>query len=218
MKQIQAPGRPRSQKAKKSILKTAYKLLKSSSAALVSTQHIADQAGVSTATLYRWWDTKEAILLDAFIENYKEQWPYPKTGSPLARLRRHALRTTRFLNSEDGRIFCRLVLSIQEDAVLRQRLFEKLYLPRRAEARLVIQEAIAIGELPPTIKIDLLIEMLHAAQFRRLFIGNEELTETFAAQVFDLVIAGAIASAPENPPKDHTRRPTRDSASRSLRS
>jgi AcrR family transcriptional regulator len=189
------PGRPRSEEARKSILKAAYRLLRKSGVEGVSTHHIAEEAGVSTATLYRWWDTKEAILLDAYVEHHREQWPYPKTGSPLARLRQHAIRTTQFLKSEDGRVFLRLIMAIQEDTALRAALFEKLYLPRRAEARAVVEEAISMGELPPTTKIDLLIEFIHAPQFRRLFIGNDQLDEDFAVQVFDFAIAAATSTA-----------------------
>lgn len=187
------PGRPRSEPARKAVLKAAYRLLKKYGVEGVSAQHIASEAGVSTATLYRWWDTKEAVLLDAYVEHHREQWPYPKTGSPLARLREHAIRTTQFLKSDDGRVFLRLIIAIQEDVALRAALFEKLYLPRRAEARAVVEEAIAARELPSTTKADLLIEVIHAAQFRRLFIGNDELSEDFAVEVFDFAIAAAKA-------------------------
>jgi AcrR family transcriptional regulator len=48
-----ATGRPRSEKTRKAILKAAFHLLKRESFDGVSTQQIAIEAGVSTATLYR---------------------------------------------------------------------------------------------------------------------------------------------------------------------
>jgi AcrR family transcriptional regulator len=35
----------------------------------VAAQEIATGAGVSTATLYRWWETKEALMFDACFEH-----------------------------------------------------------------------------------------------------------------------------------------------------
>lgn len=51
-------GRPRREKTRKAILKAAYKLLKKNGFDYVSMQQITLEAGVSTATLYRWWDNK----------------------------------------------------------------------------------------------------------------------------------------------------------------
>ena len=61
-------GRPRSEKTRKAILKTAFRLLKEQGFDGVANQQIAKEAGVSTATLYRWWKNKQAILLDAYLE------------------------------------------------------------------------------------------------------------------------------------------------------
>src|ERR1700737_1735738 len=56
-------GRPRSDASKEAILRAAYRLLKKRGIASVSAQELARQAGVSTATLYRWWKSKGAGML-----------------------------------------------------------------------------------------------------------------------------------------------------------
>jgi AcrR family transcriptional regulator len=106
-------GRPRSEKTRKAILKAAFHLLKREGFDGVSTQQIAIQAGVSTATLYRWWDNKQAILLDAYLETTRDLLPSGKHGSPLVRLRNYTLRIAEFLKSENGSVFLRLLLAIQ---------------------------------------------------------------------------------------------------------
>jgi AcrR family transcriptional regulator len=45
-----------------SILDAAYSFLRTRPVSAISTIHIARKAGVSTATVYRWWPTKEALL------------------------------------------------------------------------------------------------------------------------------------------------------------
>src|SRR5882757_5338910 len=64
-------GRPRSEQSKEAILEAAYDLLKKRGIRSVSAQELARRAGVSTATLYRWWKNKEAIMLEAFLARVK---------------------------------------------------------------------------------------------------------------------------------------------------
>src|ERR1700744_6630358 len=76
-------GRPRSDASKEAILRAAYRLLKKRGLASVSAQELAKQAGVSTATLYRWWESKEAVMLDAFLARVKPALATPLKESPL---------------------------------------------------------------------------------------------------------------------------------------
>src|SRR6266849_113700 len=62
-------GRPRSEQARQEILETAYKLLRDKGFNAVGSHEIAQVAGVSSATLYRWWKSKEEILFDACFEH-----------------------------------------------------------------------------------------------------------------------------------------------------
>src|ERR1700721_4113525 len=77
------PGRPRSERAQKDIFGSAYKLLKTKGISSVSAQEIAHGAGVSTATLYRWWNTKEEIMFDACFEHVKPAWRSKEKAFPL---------------------------------------------------------------------------------------------------------------------------------------
>jgi len=62
-------GRPRSEHARQKILEAAYKLLRDKGFNAVGSHEIAQAAGVSSATLYRWWKSKEEILFDACFEH-----------------------------------------------------------------------------------------------------------------------------------------------------
>src|SRR5712675_2600551 len=94
-------GRPRSEHARQEILETAYKLLRDKGFNAVGSHEIAEAAGVSSATLYRWWKSKEEILFDACFEHMRPSLAIPETGSGLTRLRRYVLRASEFLVSED---------------------------------------------------------------------------------------------------------------------
>jgi AcrR family transcriptional regulator len=185
-----ASGRPRSEKTRKAILKAAFHLLKRKGFDGVSTQQIAIQAGVSTATLYRWWDNKQAILLDAYLETTRDLLPSGKPGSPLARLRTYTLRVAQFLQNENGRVFLRLLLAIQEDPALRKGFYENVFLPRRAEGCTVVQEAIDADELPETVAPDFIINLLIGPQVLRALLG-QDISARYAQRIFDSVITAA---------------------------
>src|ERR1039458_1340509 len=75
-------GRPRSERARKAILEAAAELLLARGLSAVSMDAVAEQAGVSKATIYRWWPTKETLALDALYTEWAAARPYPRdTGS-----------------------------------------------------------------------------------------------------------------------------------------
>src|SRR5437764_6171627 len=75
-------GRPRSRQAHQAILDAAAALLPERGLAAVSMDAVAERAGVSKATIYRWWPTKEALALDALYTEWSAIRPFPRdTGS-----------------------------------------------------------------------------------------------------------------------------------------
>lgn len=185
-------GRPRSEETRQAILKTAFRLLQRHGFHDVSSQQIAEQAGVSTATLYRWWKSKQEVLLEAYLQMTREILPYGKRGSPLVRLRSYTIRTATFLKSENGRVFLRLMLAIQDHPDLQKAFYEDVFLPRRAEGARVVQDAIAAGELPETVDPDLLINLLVGPQILPALLG-QQLSTKAAAKIFDFALKAMLS-------------------------
>jgi len=75
-------GRPRSEKARLAILEAAAELLLVQGLSAVSMDAVAERAGVSKATIYRWWPTKESLALDALFNEWAAARPAARdTGS-----------------------------------------------------------------------------------------------------------------------------------------
>src|SRR5487761_158291 len=75
-------GRPRSARAHEAILKAAAGLLLERGLDAVSMDAVAARAGVSKATIYRWWPTKESLALDALYTEWNAVAPdLADTGS-----------------------------------------------------------------------------------------------------------------------------------------
>jgi len=181
-------GRPRSERARQEILEAAYKLLRDKGFNAVGSHEIAQAAGVSSATLYRWWKSKEEILFDACFEHMKPILAIPETGSGLTRLRRYVLRATEFLVSEEGAVMARVLTGIHEDKRLRQVFLERYVKPRRQIQRRIIEDAIASCELKSTTDPELLIDALNGPLFFRWLQGHAPLDKGFAKGILDRVI------------------------------
>jgi len=187
------PGRPRSEGAKQAILEAAYSLLRKGGITSASSDELARAAGVSKATLYRWWKTKEAIMLDAFFEKMRPALPYEAHGSPLEALRRNVVRGAAWLQSEDGRIAVRLISEVYEDPKLRRLFLDHFYLPRRALQLQLIQAAIAAGELRRDTDAEVLVDALQGPLYFRFLIGHAALDKAFATKMVTMVLKSVTA-------------------------
>src|SRR5882724_863067 len=74
-------GRPRSEQARNDVLEAAYKLLKVKGFQAIGSHEIAKAAGVSSATLYRWWESKEERSCSTrVLSTSSPRWPLLAMG------------------------------------------------------------------------------------------------------------------------------------------
>jgi AcrR family transcriptional regulator len=188
-------GRPRSEVSRSALLDTAYNFLKSKPIAAISTLQIARKAGVSTATVYRWWSTKEALLLDAFLSKADVAIAPGSDGSPLERIREYVLQVGRFFTGENGIVVARLLTAIQDNAVLHKEFMERVFSPRDREFRTLVKEAIKKRQLPAGTEVGVFMETIVGPLLTRLLIRHERIDEPYVLSVFNRVVAGATAPA-----------------------
>jgi AcrR family transcriptional regulator len=73
-------GSRRNEAAERAILRAAAELLAGEDGALITVDAIAVRAGVGKQTIYRWWPSKSAVLLDAMIHRADQAVPAPDSG------------------------------------------------------------------------------------------------------------------------------------------
>ncbi|MGY4484931.1 AcrR family transcriptional regulator [Bradyrhizobium sp. LM3.2] len=85
-------GRPRSIETTNAILQSAYALMATTGLAATTIDAVARRSSVSKMTIYKWWPSREALLIDAFLQHAARMLPLPpaSSGSAAARARRHA--------------------------------------------------------------------------------------------------------------------------------
>ncbi|HVW45120.1 MAG TPA: TetR/AcrR family transcriptional regulator [Amycolatopsis sp.] len=191
-------GRPRSEKARKAILDAAAELLLARGLSAVSMDAVASRAGVSKATIYRWWPTKETLALDALYTEWAAARPYPRDtgtlrGDLLSLLRPWA----RLAGSRPyGRVIAALLTEAQTDPVFAAEYRHRLLEPRRDQARAVFRRAIERGEIPARTKVDVALDLLYGPLYHRLLHGHAPLNDRFVKDVVDTALGG-IQPAPD---------------------
>ncbi|HSZ40807.1 MAG TPA: TetR/AcrR family transcriptional regulator [Trebonia sp.] len=185
-------GRPRSEPARQAILAAATELMLARGLSAVSMDAIADRAGVSKATIYRWWPTKETLALDALYEQLTElSAEPPDTGTLRGDL--SALLggwTDRVRGRPYGRVIGALVTEAATDTTFGDLYRERFVEPRRAQIRQVFARAVARGEIGVATDSEAAIDLLYGALYHRLLHGHAPLTRQFVDYVVDVVAAG----------------------------
>src|SRR3954466_271971 len=97
-------GRPRSAETTNAILHSAYTLMASTGLAATSIDAVARHSNVSKMTIYKWWPSREALLIDAFLHHASLMLPLPTSGAPPHRLRSHAGAYAKALQGEFGTV------------------------------------------------------------------------------------------------------------------
>jgi AcrR family transcriptional regulator len=175
------PGRPRSEQAKAAILAAAHALLQQDGFRAMSVEAIATRAGVSKATIYRWWPNKAAVVMDAFLAATSPQMPFPQTGSTHNKLTRQLSCVVRLFNDPAvARPFVALITESAHDPELAAALRGGFITARREAAREVFTAGIRRGELHPDLDIDVAIDALYGALYYRLLVSGAPLTLNYA--------------------------------------
>jgi AcrR family transcriptional regulator len=186
-------GRPRSEKARRAILQAAADLLLDQGGGQVSMDAVADRAGVSKATIYRWWPSKEHLALEALVEWASAGAPPRDTGSlrgDLLALVRPWVREIR--RRQFGRVIAALIAEAQSDprfaADYRRHFVEE----RREPMQAAFKRAIDRGEAPAGLDIDVALDLVYGPLYHRLLHGHAPLSDRFAQEVIDLALNGIL--------------------------
>lgn len=170
----------RSEQARTAVLEAADDLLVEKGFAGVTIEGIAASAGVAKQTIYRWWNTKTDILLDAFLQDAAEALTPPDDGNLAADLRAHLGRLADFLTASDaGAVFRALLGHAQHDAafaaVLRARYLDE----QRRRDRLPLENAVGRGELPAGLDLAAEVDQLVGPIYHRVLVTGDPVDRAF---------------------------------------
>jgi AcrR family transcriptional regulator len=189
----------RSEKSHQAILKAAIELVKEEGYASTTIEGIATRAGVGKQTIYRWWPSKAAVIMEAFQYSVAEKVPMPNTGSTRSDLQTFTRKLCYVLSKP---IACHttagLIAAAQEDDVLAKE-FRKMFIKtRRTAVEEILQRGAERGELLADLDFSLTLDLLFGPIWYRLLVGHAPLEEKFAdalvAAVMSTVAAPAVST------------------------
>ena len=181
-------GRPRSAATTSAVLRSAYTLMATTGLAATTIDAVARASGVSKMTIYKWWPSREALLIDAFLDHASLMLPLPNTGAPGNRLRRHASAYAEALQGEFGRV----QLAVISECISKTgsaEIFYERYLHYRRSA---LVELIAAGQQDGSIGAagtpQDLYDAIYGCLFYRYIFGIKPISSAQARNLVDTLL------------------------------
>jgi AcrR family transcriptional regulator len=182
-------GRPPSVRSHQAALGATVELLAEIGYGRLTTAAVAKRAGVSTATLYRHWASKDALVTDA-VSSLVAEIRIPDHGDArrdLLSLMRDAVRL--YTTSVAAPALRGVTTEMANNRELRDTIRARFLDARRAALREVLQRAVARGELVEAIDYELALDLLGGPLFYRFLITGGPIDEPLAKGVVDVVMA-----------------------------
>src|ERR1700733_7678228 len=158
-----APGRPRSDTSRTALIQATFEMLREVGYERLTMDAIATRAGVGKTTIYRWYETKEDLVIETLAAMAESEKQFvPDTGSLASDLQ--ALIQHRM--DVDPLYFTRQSMSLTITALAGSSELAKTYWDhyiskKRDTCKEVFERAKQRGELAPKADVDLFMDLVH---------------------------------------------------------
>jgi AcrR family transcriptional regulator len=183
-------GRKRNDAAREAILDAAMRLLARPGGEPVTVDLLAKEAGVGKQTIYRWWDSKGEVLLDALNRNARMELPSPDTGTLEGDLLGLLGATFRAAGESATAGMLRTLAAEAPANPHIAELLQRYTASRRAVLRGLLERGLARGELAPDTDLDLIVDQIYGLLWYRLLLRHRPLTQDTAERLTRMVLAG----------------------------
>jgi len=191
LRMVSAPNPDlRSRRSHRAILDAALELATRDGYARLTVEAMATAAGVSKQTIYRWWPSKAAVVLEALNDRTGPASRVPNTGELAADLTAATRAVMLLLNTPLGTIWRGLIADAQSDERLAQDLRESFFEPRMARWQERLEAAVEAGELRTDVPARTMVELLFGPIYYRLLLGAGPLDVDGTAAHVDHVLNG----------------------------
>jgi AcrR family transcriptional regulator len=184
-------GRPRDESVSGAVTEAVLCLLAEVGIWDMSMDTVAARAGVSKASIYRRWSSKEDLVIDV-IGSLVSRVEISSTGEIRADLLLALRRFGAFLSElKAGAIFPRLVGEVHCGSDLGRHYAESVILPRRALLGGLITDAIERGELRQDLDVEIAVDMLTGPVILRNLMGAYRVADLTADEkLVDALLEG----------------------------
>jgi AcrR family transcriptional regulator len=183
-------GRHRCLDTEASILKAALYLLERKSLRQITADAIARRAGVSKATIYKWWPNKRMVALDAYLNSMTERIAIPDMGSAEADFAVHLKSVIGFYRTPLGRLFCQFIAEGQGDPGFLALFRERFLYARRDASRIMWMRGVDRGEIRKEIDGEIVLDLVYGPMIFRLLAGHGSLDDDQSEVMIGAIFGG----------------------------
>jgi AcrR family transcriptional regulator len=155
-------GRPRSDASRAALINTTYEMLRELGYERLSIEAIAARSGVSRTTVYRWYPTKEDLVIEALIAFSSRDQEMPNRGDLVSDM----TGVIEYVLAHDpislNRESCALTLSALSGSPHLAQTYWDLYIARkRYDLREIFERAKRRGEIAKDSDLELFLDLFH---------------------------------------------------------
>jgi AcrR family transcriptional regulator len=173
------------------VLNAARELIYNLGPRAVTVDEIAAVAGVGKQTIYRWWPSKSAVIMDALIE-LTDPEPVETPDSTREAIRLQMRRVARMFASRQGQLIREVVADAQGDLDLAEDFRRRFFAHRRERGAATIARGISSGELRADLDIDDALDVLYGPLWLRLLVGHRPTGPGAVDRLLALVWPGIV--------------------------
>jgi AcrR family transcriptional regulator len=182
----------RSERSRRAILTAATDLVHEVGYRKLTIEAIAARAGVGKQTIYRWWPSKGAVVLDGFLAAVNENpddLSLPDTGDVAADIRAVVRAIVAELADPTLSGTTRaLMTEMQDDPEFADMVRERLLGPQLQAIADRLRAAQRAGQLRADLDLPVAVELLVGPLYHRWLLRTAPLTEAYADTVTELAL------------------------------
>jgi AcrR family transcriptional regulator len=187
----QGRGRRPAGMVREAVLAAAGAMLFEGGLAGLTFDKVAQRAGVSKMTIYKWWPSPGALAFESYFAVVEPRLAFDDTGDVERDLRAQLHAFVRLLTAErGGPVIAALVGAAQSDGDLAAVFTEQYTRPRRALAVERIRRAQECGQIAPDVDPEVMVDQLWGACYHRLLMPAQPLDTGFADALLRNLLRG----------------------------
>lgn len=181
------------------MLATASTVLEEGGYKMFTIERIAKLSGVSKPTIYRWWPTKAALLIEVFDTTTTKAVTVADSGSMRSQLLDWFQSVWSVWQAPSkGEAFRSILAEIQTDRVAME-WFKSSFLPHRRKILLeILQRGAARGELKPDVSLETVVDYMWGHNWYHLLVRTTP-TQAAFEQIIDTVTVAPPSRHKESP-------------------
>jgi len=188
-------GRPPSATARKRALEAAHDILMAEGFGRLTIEAVAARSGVGKPTIYRNWANAQELAMAALLVN-----PLPRAEAEGATAQAALSAQMRGLvtafASTRGRQITMALAAADPESEFTKAFRNQVILSSRNAGRIILDQALARGEIIPPLDLEALLDMIYGPVFFRLLVGHRPVSPEFGDAIVETALRAVTPRGP----------------------